>query len=156
MGIANTDFQIDQDNLDKEWEKQPSLYSKYARATADARREMDEAKSSLEVTKAERALYIRSNLVLYNLTKITESQLSQMVEVEEDVKTAMSNLIEARHHYEVLQAAVGALDHKKKALESLVSLWLADYFATPRAKGAAKEKMEEMEKQKLRRKRKAS
>ena len=143
MVVGSKDFQIDADNLDKEWMKQPMLYSKYAKALADARREMDEAKNVLEVTKAEVSLVVRQNPENFGLAKITEASLSQVVDCSDKVKSAVSNHIEARHHHEVLQAAIGAMDHKKKALESLVSLWLADYFATPKAKGASKQRMEE-------------
>ncbi len=153
MVVTKTDFQIDSSNLDKEWREQPSLYSKYAMAAADARREMDEAKNSLEVTKADVALGVRSSPEKFGLGKITEASLAQVVECCDQVKEAAGELIEARHHYEVLQAAVSALDHRKKALEGLVSLFLADYFSLPRASGATKEKMEEVEKQKMRRKR---
>lgn len=154
MGIvSNTDFQIDENNLDKEWMRQPSLYSKYARATADARREMDEAKNKLEVVKAEVSIDVRTNPGRFGLAKITEASLSQVVDCCDQVKEAAAELIESRHHHEVLIAAVGAMDHRKKALESLVSLFLADYFSTPRAKGVAGEKMDEMKKQETRRKR---
>jgi len=153
MAVNSKDFQIDVDNLDKEWTAQPSLYSKYAKATADARREMDEAKTKLDVTKAEVAVLARREPEKFGLSKITEASLSQIVECNLRVKGAMEEVMESRHHYEVLQAAVGAMDHKKKALESLVSLFLADYFSQPRAKGATKEKVEDMEKQSVRRKR---
>ena len=155
MGIVTkADFQIDENALDQEWIKQPSLFSKYAKTAADARMEMDEAKNSLEVIKAEVSVSIRREPETHGLAKVTEASLKELVECCDQVRVANTILIEQRHHYEIMQAAVGAMDHRKKALEGLVSLFLADYYSQPRAKSSgAKEVMDEKEKQAIRRKR---
>ena len=151
--LINTDFQFDAANLGEEWSRQPLLYMKYARAAADARREMDESKNVLEVVKSEIALSIRNDHGSYGLIKVTEALLIQAVQCHADVKAAMEEVVDARHSYEVLLAAVGSMDHKKKALENAVSLFLAGYYSEPKAKEGDREGIEEIEKTRIRRKR---
>ena len=123
----DSDFQIDRFRLDDEWVKQPDLYRRYAEALADARSEYDGRKNDLDVVRAEIELKIRENPGYYGLDKVTEGVIKAAVEVQELVKEAENDVVQARHKVGILEAAVGALDHRKRALSDLVSLHLADY-----------------------------
>jgi hypothetical protein len=140
------DLLVDLGRLDEEWCDQPSLFGRYALKVADARRRMDEAKSELDVVKAELDKQIRSEPEAFGLGKVTESAITALVPLQPEYDDANRKLIDARHELEVMQAMTSALDHKKAALSKLVDLFLADYFSKPKASGSAKEHMEDGQK----------
>ena len=150
------DIRIDQNRLDEEWVNQPSLYFRYAAKLASARREVDEAKSDLELTRAEVDQSIRSSPGSYGLSKVTEKAIESVIPTVEDYRKALDAFHLARHTADVLDAAVRALDHRKQALEGLVKLFLANYFSRPQAEGETREKMKEVERKSIRRGRKRS
>ncbi len=138
-------LQIDEYRLDEEWVGQPALYFEFAAQLADARRDADDAKNRLEATKAETAREIRSSPDLYGLTKVTEAVVSENVALHDDVQSVQRELIEAKHNVDMLGAMVTALDHRRRALEKLVDLSLANYFAKPRASEGSREAMDKAE-----------
>ncbi len=127
-------FHLDKDNLDGEWVNQPTLFHTYARKLANARSKLEQAKVELEVVDAELDLQIRDNPSHYDISKVTEGAISKVIIAQKEHRIATHNLLQAKHKVDLLQATVTALDHRKKALENLVELRLADYFAEPRAK----------------------
>lgn len=147
----DSDFQIDRFRLDDEWVKQPDLYRRYAEALADAKFEFEGLKNDLDVTRAEVELKVRENPANYGLEKVTEGVIKSVVEVQELVKDAETDVLQARHKVNMLEAAVSALDHRKRALADLVSLHLADYFSKPVAREGERDAKEEMGKQRARR-----
>ena len=149
---ASLDLQIDENQLDTEWLNQPQLYYRYAAKAADARRDFDAAKDELEVTKAEVDQSIRSDPAKFGLTKLTEATVASAVIIQEEYQKAQENVRQARHRHDVYQAAVSALDHRRKALEKLVDLLIANYFSAPRASKVSKSRMNEVEKEFTRRK----
>jgi len=149
--VEEDDFQIDKNNLGKEWLRQPLLYLKYAQAAADARRDVDECKNALEVTRAELSLKVRKDPEKFGILKATEAGYTSAIEMSKDVKNAQDDHIVARHDYEILLAAVGAMDHRKKALENYTSLYLSGYFSDPKAKEGESEAVSDMRKQEIRR-----
>lgn len=130
---------IDEHQLDKEWVNQPRMYYKYAKMAADARMASDQAKSQLEVVEADVARSIRNEPGSYGLSKITENAIKETIPLQRDYQEALAKVIETRHHMDVVNAAVAALDHRKKALEKLVELHNASYYATPRSPSGTKE-----------------
>jgi hypothetical protein len=82
--------------------------------------------------------------------KVTEAAVAAAILTQPNYRVALKALTAARHRQDVYQAAVDALDHRKKALESLVQLHGQGYFAAPRARGTAKEVMAEIEKESVR------
>jgi hypothetical protein len=126
-------FEIDKNQLDREWVRQPGLYHKYALQLADAKRDFEQAKTAVDLAEASADSDIRERPQKYGIEKVTEAAVKATVAGHKAVKEAIAALHEARHKVDVLQAAVTTLDHRKKALENLVDLRLADYFAEPRA-----------------------
>lgn len=139
------DLQVDENNLDREWLGQPTLYFSYAAKLADAQRDLDMARNRLSVAKAEADQSIRRDPKLYGMEKVTEASVASAVAAEEGCVNAAELVAAARHRVDVFQAAVDALQHRRKALESLVTLFMANYYSKPRASGEAKEKMEHVE-----------
>lgn len=146
-------FEIDEHNLDKEWVRQPSLYFTWAKKLADARLEQDEAKANLDVIKAEASRAIRDDPGDYGFDKVTEAIVAVAINEHPDVMAGVKALHESRHKQEVYQAAVNALDHRKRALEKLVDLHGQNYFSTPKAPNAeVAERLDAVGKDSLRRK----
>ena len=145
-----SDFQIDRYRLDDEWVKQPDLFRRYAEALADAKREYEEAKNDANLVRAEIELAMRKEPEKYDLPKITEGMIKAALDAADEMKEVEQKTIDARHKVGVLEAAVTALDHRKRALSDLVSLHLADYFSKPVAREDGRERMEEAGKQRVR------
>ena len=128
------DFQIDKMRLDEEWLNQPKLYFKYAKAHADARRKVDEAKNKLKVMEAEADSAVRSDPAQYGLAKVTDTAVKAVITSLPALARAEEELLALQHEVKVMEAATWALEHKKKSLENLVQLHLADYYSEPQTK----------------------
>jgi len=145
-------LRIDEHNLEKEWVWQPSLYYKYATKLADAENRLDEAKADLECTKAELDSDIRSNPDSYGITKVSEKAIENCVPQQEAYQKALEQYQKANHLVRVLKAMVTSLDHRKRALTSLVELHLANYYSEPKLPrdNLSKEALEEQSKRSIR------
>jgi len=142
---------IDEHRLDEEWIGQPKLFGHWARKAASARRKMDEAKSNLELVQAELDLEVRTNPEKFDLSKVTENVVKSAILQDTRYVGAQKKVNDARYDHEVAQAAVSALEHRKYALQNLVSLFLSSYYAEPRSPKGRKDEVEEMTKQNVRR-----
>lgn len=149
-------FEPDQYNLDKEWVLQPKIYHRYKEKLVDARQDWERSKARRDLIVAELSLSIRKDPEKYNLLKITEDSVEKTVTVQKEFQQAVDKVIECRHKVDTLEAAVDSLEHRKKALENLVQLWLADYFSEPRnPKGSSREEVDNaLHKMKLQREQK--
>ena len=127
------DIRIDPNALDVEWLEQPELMRKYAKHTADMKKQMDDAKENLEVSKARIEMEIRSDPTAFGLTKPTEAGIQSTILLQDKYQGLVKVYNESRYEYDVAVAAVRAVDQRKTALESLVKLLTASYFAGPQA-----------------------
>ena len=152
--MPNDFLEMDLNCLDEMWLEQPRLYHRYAKKLATAKQKLEEDKAELELCKAELDRDIRSNPANFNLEKITENVVSNTIITQERYRSLQAQLLDTKHEVDVLQAAVTTLDHRKRALENLVSLHGQDYFSTPRPKdNTSKEAIEETEKTAIRKRR---
>jgi hypothetical protein len=146
-------IEIDMGRLDEEWVRQPALFLKYAAQLADARQEHAEAKADIDVVRADVSKVIRGDPDRYGVTKVTEASIDAAVTTHKQVEDAVAKAGKAKHRMDLLQAAVDALEHRKKALENLVFLHGQEYFSEPRTpKGKGGESMKERQKEAARRK----
>lgn len=123
-------FTIDAKHLDIEWTRQSSLCFEACRCASDAQLTLADLKRQLEVEKAQAEIAIRSDPANYGFTtKPTESAISARVLLIPAVQSLMSEIIKAKHQYELCNAAVTSLEHKKKGLESLVQLCSMNYYS---------------------------
>ena len=146
MKPKERDFQIDVNRLDEEWIRQPDLYRRYAVAAADAKQAHEEVKNDLSVIRADVEQQVRRNPDEFGLSKVTEGAIKTAIDLHEKVREAEEAVIGARHDMDVMQAAVGALDHRKAALGDLVRLFLADYFSKPQVDEGSRDAVDDMEK----------
>jgi hypothetical protein len=123
--------EIDIMRLDQEWIRQPKYFHEFATQEADAQKEMDEAKSALDLVRADVDKAVRLNPESFGIAKVTENAIQSAILQAKEYQEANQDLIEAKHKVALLGAAVKALDHRKKALENLVALHGRDYFSTP-------------------------
>lgn len=144
-------FDLDANRLDEEWVNQPRLYLKYALRLADLRRDHEKAKAGRELVAAELDQSIRRDPTKYGLEKCTEASVERTVLLQDDYQRADASVRRAKYEMDVTQAMVETLDHRKKALENLVYLWGASYFAEPTApKGVNREAAQETVKKHVR------
>jgi hypothetical protein len=131
--MPKTFLSIDEDRLDEEWLRQPELYNDYAVRLADARLEFDEAKIALDLMESEVAAKIRLKPERAGLDpdKLSEKAIASAIPKDPEFRKAQRALLDARHSMDVAQAAVTALEHKKRALTMLVELHGQNYFSTP-------------------------
>ena len=126
------EFYLDPHSLDEEWLKQPEFAAKYAKLQADATRSLDLAKNELKLVEATLAEGMRLNPADYNIKKVSEAAISSSIPKQAIYQDANKAVIDAKHELAVLQAAMMAIEHRKKALENLVTLHMADYYSSPR------------------------
>lgn len=143
------DVRIDPEALDVEWLGQPELMRKYAKYAADAKKYMDEVKEKFEIGKARIEMSIRADPAAYGLTKPTESSIQSVILLQEEYQELFEEYKDARYEYEVAIAAVRAIDQRKTALENLVRLLAASYFAGPRTpRDLSRENLDRLERRK--------
>src|SRR6185369_66865 len=75
---------------------------------------------------------IRERPSHYGIMKVTIDAVEAVITEEETYQQAKQDLIASEYKVDMLEAAVKALDHRKKALENLVYLHGQSYFAEPR------------------------
>jgi len=126
-------FDIDINRLDEEWINQPKIFFKYAAELADAKRRLEEVRAETDVLRAAGDRALRDNPTSFGLPeKITETLISNTVLQQPKYQDALKTCRIKKHRVDILQAAVSALDHRKSALERLVSLHGQNYFAVPK------------------------
>jgi hypothetical protein len=125
------DTNIDEHGLDVEWLKQSSLMLKYGKHAARMKLDMDHAKEELDVTKAQLDRDIRAFPDNYNLSKLTETIVSNTIIIQPEYKDANNQYLNAKYEYDIAMVAARAIDQKKTALENLVRLHGQQYFAGP-------------------------
>lgn len=148
-GLEEFDFfEIDQFRLNEEWIAQPRLYFVYAVKLADARAEHEQAKAKLDLREAELDGEIRADPEAYGIDKLSNPVVAKAIQTQKDYLDLREAMFKKKKRVEILTAAVNALDHRKKALENLVSLTLANYYAEPRVKEeGARKAMDKVEKE---------
>ena len=138
-------YEIDANRLDAEWVSQAKRYHHYAEKLAECRRAWEQAKAERDIVAAEKDKEIRSHPGRFGLEKVTEPVVEKTILLSKGYQAANQAVIEAKYALDIVQAAVDTLDHKKKALENLVSLRLSDYYAEPRAPRGAGRAVDDME-----------
>jgi hypothetical protein len=125
------DLEIDKFALDKEWEKQASLYCEWGEKEVEAQFNKDKLKEQLDLTRAEVDGEIRKSAARSNI-KITEAAISAEILKSRDYQKANNDYLEAIRDAKIFGIAKEAFEHKKKALEKLTDLFLAGYWAEPK------------------------
>lgn len=130
--------EIDTNALDKEWSQQPVLMRYYMDRLAAAREVLETAKHEEVQKEAELAVAIRSDPSSYGLDKVTEKSVAEAMLLEPEHRAVQEKVIKAKRLVDDANTMVEMMQHRKKALESLVALFGMDYFAEPRESSGPK------------------
>jgi len=133
------DLGINQNKLDEEWLGQADKTMQIGSYYADAKRDVAVAEGELAVTKAEISEAIMSDPGGFGLASTAAANIALAIPKQKEFQVAQKKLIAARHRADLLCEAIMACRDRKKALENLVELYLAGYFArcTPTSDAAA-------------------
>ncbi len=129
--LYEDDLTINEAALDVEWLSQPRLMLKYTRLAAEARKMVSATKEKRDVVRATKRKEILSDPEKFGLAKTTEAVVEGAIVVSTEYEEVNAAYIEAVYEAEILEGAVRAIDQKKTALENLVRLHAASYFAGP-------------------------
>lgn len=127
------DIRIDHTALDVEWLRQPELMRRYTKHQAETERAKSEAKEHLQVGKAQIELEIRANPKKFGLEKSTEAAIQSAVLLHPDYQKLSQEFLSAKYEDDIARGAIAAMEQRKAALENLVRLLNASYFAGPKA-----------------------
>lgn len=121
------------DDLQDEWIKHPSLYMYYSESHADAIDTRDKAKQFMEVEAAKLDSYLRKEWAkLFPEDKMTEAGIKAKVLQHVSYKKAQNLLNKANHNVNILSSAKSAFEHRKKALENIVTLTVMGFHSEPK------------------------
>ena len=139
-------WDVDPNSLDRELFDQPTNYYALAKNVADARLVVEQAKIAAEIAKeelkrtdAELYVSILNHPDRFGLSKATEKSIESAVLCDKEHRLSFDRLVNAKrdladkeHACGVAEAALGAMDNKKVALQKGVELHLANYRSSPR------------------------
>ena len=131
-GDYKKDIEINDNNLKEEWERQAGLYLYYSLQLSDAEAEKNKAKEDVDVVMAQLDREIREKPKTFEIEKITEGVVKSTILLQEEYTNAQDSYVKKIYNVSILQGVIRAFDHKKKALENLVTLHMAGYHAEPK------------------------
>lgn len=128
-----TDIRIDETALDVEWLEQASLAMKYGKIYAIAKRRLTEVDEKIKVIRAE--LIKRANedpKRCCKKDKPNAADIEAYYRNHERHKKAKEEWIEAQYELDMAEIAKNEISFTRKAaLENMVKLYVANYFAGP-------------------------
>jgi len=149
------DIIIDENNLDYEWDRQPSLMMKWSLKHAHSLKVFNQREQNLKIVRAEaktkidklRAMIdidIRKYPNDYDLPNppseraidsaiITDPEFIKMQNDQQElIKRAVDDFIDAVEEEKMYAAAVKAMQARKKSLENLAALYMNNYHSEPK------------------------
>lgn len=125
------DQRIDPNELDLAAATQAETFFYWAEQLVKARRAMDRAKLTVDFVENDLALQIRTNPEEFSITKVTEGAIGATVKTHAKYRDAVQVLSDRKSQVQMLEAAVNAMEQRKRMIEILVTLHGQQYFAGP-------------------------
>lgn len=125
------DREIDPHQLDVECIRQAERTYHWAQASVEASAAEDRAKFQFELVQGRLEMEARQHPERFGLTKITDPGIKAAVRIHKSLIAAYDDWIEAKKQSRLLNAAVNAMEVKKRMLQGLISLHGQQYFAGP-------------------------
>ena len=122
---------IDPDRLEEECAVHPSLYWKFAREAAQAKREANRLREKSKAVRSDLILRIRKNPAEFGLDKPTEAMVEATYRTNSEYQTVEAEVAQAEYEENILQAAVYAFNQRKDMLSEEVRLYVSNWFAGP-------------------------
>jgi len=137
------DVIIDIDSLHEECAIiQGELFMKWAERLADAIEERDLKKGEIDIRKAKLDKDIRTNPKDFDLEKVTESAISNVIILDEEVQQLNKEYYACIKNINILTSAKEEMHSRRKRIEKLVELWLGKYWSEPKLKTESKNKLD--------------
>jgi hypothetical protein len=115
MNDIRKDLQINIEDLEGEFARQPDLFWQYAQQLAVAEANEKNAKYNLEVTEAKLFLFFKDNIE----GKVTNDLISSYVKSSDEYKTAYNDYVVAIKEKTLLKMQVEAIVQKRDMLMQL-------------------------------------
>lgn len=122
------DIFIDRAKLDLENSKQPRLYYKYSKPYLEAVREELEAKEKFARAKAQIAQDIRKNPENYDLKKVTEGSIQEVLLTSKEYKEAHSRYLDAVMAKNEMEEKMKVIYQRGHILTNLTRLLETGYY----------------------------
>ncbi len=147
-------FYIDLNRLEQQVSEHSFLFVYYCKELKEAKCILSQEKSKLDLIDAEESLRISRKPERYDLpNKPTGAMISNKVLTRSKHTEALKEFNIAQDLVSALQIDVNAFEHRKRLLSEAVKLHGQAYFANPYvASSDIKEVVEQLQKQKIRRK----
>lgn len=124
-------FDIQLETLEQHWLDQPKLMMQHMKEVAECRLQLEDAEANIKVLMADLDRDIRNDPDEYDLLKVTEVTVKNAVLAQPPYRAALKKIAGLKYKLNILNAAVEALQQRKRALESLVDLHGQGYFSIP-------------------------
>lgn len=130
------DTAIDKYRLDVEWEKQSTLVFDYSKESAHKNNEWLTEKDMYNILRAEAELKIRKGEVVLKaedgkVIKLNNDIVKAYLDCDEGLKAQNKKTLQAKYAYDIAEAAVQSLEHKKRALTYLADLFKLNMYSAP-------------------------
>jgi len=139
----HADLRIGLHNLEKEWLEQPRLMMRYCELCAESIHNYDDAKQVHDIVVAQCAHDARIDPDSFDIGKITESSIKEVVSLDKECQQAERKANLAKHRTALMQSATRCLEQRRSALENLVKLHGQNYFSEPSLQGVDQSTLKE-------------
>lgn len=130
---------IDKYDLENEWAEHPSMVHAWAENAANAQLQFDEAKQRLDLVKAELDHEIRIFPENFDLKKSPEKAIENTIILQPEYQAALRNVNSAKYDLKIADAAMTALEHRRKGLSCNVELYCKSYISNQLPKTSSEE-----------------
>lgn len=130
------DLKIDKYALDTECLDQSRRFAQWSENLANALTERDRADQKIKIIEAqvEQDIRIRPQNYIGTDGKLTEAGVRSLVLLNEEVRLAREEHIDAVHKVNIMTTAKQAFEQRRSMIENLVKLYLSGYWADPKIK----------------------
>lgn len=125
------DKRINPGQLDIESCQQADLFFKWAERAIEARHDMDTTKAKRDMVEMRIQMQVRKAPHKFGIEKVTEATITATAKIHADVEKANDDYLNARRNSGMLDAAVSAMEMKKRMIEVMITLHGQKYFAGP-------------------------
>jgi len=145
-------FYVDMNRLEEQAAEHSFLFIQHSKDLKDAKTEMAQAKSELDLIKADIGHWVIKNPKKYGLPEKTNADMIKRVILKHPKqKVALAVFLEKQELVNTLQIYVFAYEHRKRMISEAISLHGQQYFAKPYvATSEIKEVVEQLEKKRIR------
>lgn len=145
-------FYIDMNRVEEQAAEHAFLFIQHSKDLKDARTEMSQKKSELDLIKADIGHWVIKNPKKYGLPEKTNADMIKRVILKHPKqKAALAIFLEAQELVNTLQIYVTAYEHRKRMISEATQLYHDQYFAKPYvASSEIREVIEQLEKKRIR------